>query len=163
MSDNIDFVEEKEKIALGILGAFLLSLIGSLLWVGCYWIDIFPPLCGFATMVFALIGYRLFAKSGSVKSVVFSLLFAIVAVFIGAYFCLAVDVYDAYASWFEAGTVDHAITFWQAISGAYQFLADPSVFSFFIKQLGFGALFSILGSVLFFIDSIRIYNAQKEY
>ena len=163
MSYNDEISETYENAGAGVLGALLLSLIGGIVFVGLFWIDIFAPLAGIITVVLAIIGFRLFAKKPSLKSVFISLAVALVVMAVADYFTLALDAYRAYADWYSTGDVDSPITFAQAVLYGYQFLADPAVLSYYLKQFGFSVLFCIAGSSIFIVDGVKLYKQQKEY
>ena len=163
MSYNNDYLEREENIGTGILGAFLLALIGGLVYVGLYWINLFPPICGVLIIVLAIIGFRLFGKKPSLKSVFISLAVSVFVLVIATYFTLAIDAYYAYADWYANGEADSAITFAQAVLYGYQFLAEPSLFLYYLKQFGLTLLFCFAGSTLFIVDGVKLYKQLKEY
>ena len=162
MSDNTEMVENNEKIGLGILGAFLFSLIGCALWILLYWINIFPNFCGIIMAVLAILGYKLFTKSKSMKSVVIPFVICIIFLLITCYICLAADVYYAYNGWFETGELSYTVPFSKAFLYAYQFFGDTGVLLAYIKEFGLGLLFCIVGSVLFFVDAVKHKKELKE-
>ncbi len=163
MSYNSALSGQKEKVAAGVLGAALFALIGGIIYVVLYKADIFPPLSGLAATALSIVGFRLFAKKPSLKSVFISLGIAFVILVLFTYLILAWDVYDAYLEWYSAGEVKQPITFIQALLYGHQFLAQPSVLAYYLKQSGLTALFCVIGSVMFFIDGIKLYREQKQY
>lgn len=163
MSYNNDYQEREENVGAGILGAFLLALIGGLVYIGLYWINVFPPICGVLIIVLAIIGFRLFGKKPSLKSVFISLAVSFVVLIITIYFTLVIDAYLAYADWYANGETESAISFGQAILYGYQFLSEPSLFLYYLKQFGLAVLFSLAGSTLFIVDGVKLYKQLKEY
>ena len=163
MSNNGELSGQKEKVAAGILGAVLFALIGGIIYVALYKADIFPPLSGLAAAALSFLGFRLFAKKPSLKSVFISLGVAVGVLILFTYLLLAWDCYNAYLEWYSAGQVKHPITFIHALFYGHQFLADPNVLAYYLKQLGLTALFCVIGSVLFFIDGVKRYREQKHY
>ena len=163
MSYNEDYSETEENVGLGILGAFLFALIGVIVFVGLYWINIFPPLAGIFTVSMAIVGFRLFAKKPSLKSIFISIVVAIAVAVLAEYITLAVDAYYAYADWYATGEASSPITLGQAFLYGYQFLAEPSILSYYLKEFLLTALFCVLGSALFIADGVKLYRAQKDY
>lgn len=146
-----------------MLGALLLSTIGGALWVLLFYFNIFHEICGVACVVGAVIGYRLFAKSASLKGVILSIVISIFMLLVASYFSLTLDVYYAYQNWYANGEVAHAIEYYQALSGAYQFLSEPLIALACLKEFGIGILFVLLGSFVFIIDGVRHHKMMKEY
>ena len=155
--------ESKEKVALGVLGALLFSLIGCIFWVVLYYYTFFAPICGIAIFVFAIIGYRLFAKKASTKSIVVAFAVAFVAVLVSCYLSLAIDVYYAYQDWYEQGETDLQVSLFQALRYSYQFYADSGVLLSYLKEFGLGMVFCILGAAAFIIDAVKKHRDQKYY
>lgn len=163
MSYNEELSEQNEKVAAGILGAFLFALIGGALYIALYKIDIFPPVSGMAAIVLSIIGFRLFGKKPSLKSVFVPMLITVVVIVLAIYLTLAWDAYEVYAIWYENGESERSITAGQALLYGYQFLADPGILTYYVKQFGLTFLFCIVGSVLFIIDGIKLYREQRDY
>jgi len=166
MSEIAETIEERERgenIGLGILGALLFALIGGGLWVLFFRWNLFHEICAVACVTGAVIGYRLFTKSRSLKGVLISMAAAIIVMLIASYTNLSIDVFFAYRTWFENGQVDHQLSFIQAVAGAYQFLVEPEVMTYCLKELGYGMLFWAVGSFVFVADGIKYYREQKEY
>ena len=163
MSNNGELSGQKEKVAAGILGAVLFALIGGIIYVALYKADIFPPLSGLAAAALSIFGFRLFAKKPSLKSIFISLGVTVVMLVLFMSLMLAWDAYDVYLEWYSEGKVKQPITFFQALLYGHQFLAEPAVLTYYLKQLGLTALFCVIGSVLFFIDGVKLYREQKHY
>ena len=163
MSYNNDYLEREENVGAGVFGAFLLALIGGLVYVCLYWINIFPPIAGILIVVLAIVGFRLFGKQPSLKSVFISLAVSIVVLLIATYFTLAIDAYYAYADWYANGETESQISMAQSVLYGYQFLAEPSLLFYYLKQIGLSLLFCIAGTILFIVDGVKLYKEMKEY
>ena len=163
MSESLEYIEENEKVAAGIFGALIFSLIGGVLWVLIFWADLFPGICGIACVVSAVIGYRLFAKKASLKGVFIALAVSVLMLALASYFCLAIDVYKVFNVWYANGEYDHAVSFGNALAYAYQFFADREVMAFMLKDFGWGILFCVIGAFTFIVDGIKQYRLNKEY
>ena len=162
MSEELEYREEKENTAAGILGALLFALIGGALWVLIFWADIFPGFCGMACIVAAVIGYRLFSKKASLKGVFIAFAAAVLIMLIASYFSLAIDVYNTLNQMYADGEYSRSVSFLNAVAYSYQFLAEPDVVKYLLKDFGWGMLFCVIGAFTFVADGFRQYRRQKE-
>ncbi|MBQ6016599.1 MAG: hypothetical protein IJL19_01825 [Clostridiales bacterium] len=160
LKEKDDFLEDKEKVWLGILGAFLLSLIGGGIWCGFLWIDIFRPVCGIAIVVFAIIGYRVFTKKNSTKGLVISILVSLFTVVLTNYFVLVIEVYYSFKQWYADGQYFTKVSFFEAIRGSYQFLSEETIRAEVLRDLGLGVAFLLLGAFPFIVDAIKRHRNQ---
>ena len=103
-------------------------------------------------------GYKLFAKGESKKTVIIAIIVSFLAIVLAWYGCLAKDVYDAYAEWYQSGEIDYAITFGTAFSKAYIFLDDADVARPYYTDLVMSLFLSIIGCVGMFVRS----NSNKK-
>lgn len=155
LKEKDDFIDDREKVWLGILGAFLLSLIGGAIWCGLLWLDIFRPVCGIAIITFAIIGYRAFTKKNSTKGLVISIVVSLVTVVMANYLVLVMQVYEAYKIWYESGEYFTKVTFLAAIKGSYYYMSDAYVRGLVLRDLGLGVVFVLLGAVPFIVDAVK--------
>lgn len=160
LKEKDDFLEDKEKVWLGILGAFLLSLIGGGIWCGFLWIDIFRPVCGIAIVVFAIIGYRVFTKKNSTKGLVISILVSLFTVVLTNYFVLVIEVYYSFKQWYADGQYFTKVSFFEAIRGSYQFLSEETIRAEVLRDLGLGVAFLLLGAFPFIVDAVKRHRNQ---
>lgn len=145
-----------ENVSAGIIGAFLFSLAGGILWYVLYQVGFLAGISGVVGVFAAVRGYSFFAKGQSVKGVVISVIVAVLVLIIAWYLCLGTDVYNAYKDWFAAGEVDYQPTFFESVGVAYTFLAEPDIAIAYLKDLGIGLLLCVWAS----FSSIK--NAIKE-
>ncbi len=160
LKEKDDFLDDREKVWLGILGAFLLSLIGGGIWCGFLWIDIFRPVCGIAIVVFAIIGYRVFTKKNSTKGLVISILVSLFTVVLTNYFVLVIEVYYSFKQWYADGQYFTKVSFFEAIRGSYQFLSEETIRAEVLRDLGLGVAFLLLGAFPFIVDAIKRHRNQ---
>lgn len=146
-------VEEKpkENVFLGIVGALLFSLAGTVTYFVLYQLGYLAALSGIVAVICAMYGYKLFAKGESKKTVVIAVVMSFLAIVLAWYGCLAKDVYDAYAEWYQSGEIDYAITFGTAFSNAYKFLDDADVARTYYTDLVMSLFLSIIGCVGMFV------------
>ena len=140
-------IEPKEENVLGgIVGAFLFSLVGGIIWFVLYQIGILAAISGIIGVVCAIKGYAIFGKRESVKGVIISTVIAFLVIVLSWYLCLSYDVYQAYQDWYATGEIDFTLTFFESVSGAHLFLADSEIAIAYFKDLGIGLLFCIIGA-----------------
>ena len=87
------------NIIAGIVGAFLFSLIGGLLYFVVYQIGIIAGICGLVIFVLANFGYGLFAKTknkASLVALIVSIVSMIVMIFLAEYFCLSFEIFRVF-------------------------------------------------------------------
>jgi len=135
----------KENVAAGIVGAFLFSLVGGVLWYVLYQVGFMAGLSGFVGVVCAMKGYAIFAKKESKKGVIISIIISILVMVIAWYMCLATDVYKAYQEWYKEGYVDFTITFTESVRGAYLFLSEQEIGPSYFGDLAIGLLLCVVG------------------
>ncbi len=136
---------EKENMIAGIVGAFLFSLAGGVLWYVLYQIGFIAGISAIVGVVAAIKGYEIFAKGTSIKGVVISVIIAFLVIVAAWYLCLSYDVYQAYKDWYGEGTVDFTLTYFESVRCAYLFLEDTEILLAYLKDLGFGIVFGVIG------------------
>lgn len=136
----------KENVLAGIVGAFLFSLAGGVVWFLLYQIGYLAALSGIVGVICAIKGYSIFAKRESVKGVVISSVIAFLVIVIAWYLCISYDVYLAYQDWYANGEVDFTLTFFESIRAAVLFLEDSEILVAYLKDLGIGLIFCVIGA-----------------
>lgn len=136
----------KENVLAGIVGAFLFSLAGGVVWFLLYQIGFLAALSGIVGVICAIKGYSIFAKRESVKGVVISSVIAFLVIVIAWYLCISYDVYLAYQDWYANGEVDFTLTFFESIRAAVLFLEDSEILVAYLKDLGIGLIFCVIGA-----------------
>ncbi|MBR6783107.1 MAG: hypothetical protein IKM32_00280 [Clostridia bacterium] len=136
----------KENVLAGIVGAFLFSLAGGVVWFLLYQIGFLAALSGIVGVICAIKGYSIFAKRESVKGVVISSVIAFLVIVIAWYLCISYDVYLAYQDWYANGEVDFTLTFFESIRAAVLFLEDSEILVAYLKDLVIGLIFCVIGA-----------------
>ena len=152
MNNNSTFIKEQENTLAGVVGAFLFSLVGGILWFVLYQIGFLASISGFVGVICAVKGYTFFAKTKneSVKCVVISSVMTAVVLIVSWYFCVAYDIYYVFNEAFATGEIDFTYTFFEAVQVApYMLLEDAEVLVAYLKDLGIGLLFAVLGVVYY--------------
>jgi len=146
-------IEEKprENALLGILGAFIFSLAGGIVYFLLYQVGYLAALSGIVAVVCAMYGYKIFAKGESKKGVVIAVIMSFITIILAWYGCLAKDVYDVYAQAYQNGEVDYAVTFGTAFSNAYIFLDEEDVARQYFADLAVSLFLSVVGCIGMFV------------
>ena len=163
MADNLVKTkkdEVRENVVAGIVGAFLFSLVGGVLWFVIYQLGFIAGISGVIGAVCAIKGYSLFSKKESIKGIIISVIIALVVIVIAWYLCLGYDVYSAYQMWYEEGEIDFTLTYFEAVRGARFFLSDPEIAPSYFGDLAFGLIFCIIGGASYVITKIK--NAKNK-
>ena len=144
-----------ERVAAGIAGAFLFSLIGGVAWFLLYQVGIISSICGFLGVILAIKGYKLFAKKESVKGIIISSVIALLVLIAAWYICISKDVYDAYQLWHSEGEIEYTLTFVQSMAAVPKFMEVGEVASGWFRDLALGMVFALIGSGYTIFISIR--------
>ena len=108
-----------ENIFLGIIGAFLFSLVGALLFFVLYQAGRVAAICGFVTVVCAIKGYSIFGKRENVRSIVIATVISLITIIIAEFLSYSFLLYDS--GWLSA-RVEHEIPFYAIPFEALDFL-----------------------------------------
>ena len=157
MNDNIKNQQPdvKENVVAGIVGAFLFSLVGGVLWFLIYMFGFIAGISGLIGAVCAIKGYALFAKKESVKGIIISVIISLLVIALAWYFCIAYDIYTVYMELFELGEIDFFFTFPESVQVAPMFLADPEIAVPYFKDLAIGLILCIVGGGSYVVNSIK--------
>ena len=159
---NSNYTEAKENVLAGVVGAFLFSLVGGILWFVLYQIGYLAAVSGLVGVICAVKGYTFFAKTKeeSKRCLIISIITTVVVLAISWYFCVAYDIYLAYQEWFAAGEVEFTYTFFESVQVVPYFFAEPEILIGYLKDLGLGILFAGLG-VIYYL-SLREKKMKKQ-
>ena len=151
---SIETDEIKENVLAGIVGAFLFSLVGGILWFVLYQIGYIASASGLVGVICAVKGYTIFAKTKkeSIKCLVLSSIIAIAVLALSWYFSVAYDFYLAFQELFIDGEIDFTVSFFETLRAVPYFLEDGEVFSAYMSDLGAGIFFAIIGVVSYFFS-----------
>lgn len=146
---NNNSTEMKENVLAGAVGAFLFSLVGGILWFVLYQIGYLAAISGLVGVICAVKGYTFFAKTKTESKIclILSVIIAIAVLAISWYLCVGYDIYLVYQDWYAAGEVDFTLTYFESVRAIPVFFADGEILIAYLKDLGFGLLFAILGVV----------------
>ena len=136
--------DSEERVVPGILGAFLFSLAGGVIWFVLWQIGVIAGLSGAIGVICAIKGYSVFAKKESVKGIVIASVLALAVIVFAWYLCIGYDYYlDASSAGLNVSVLDCLF------SGMdYLELADlvgmPEVRSSYLSNLAVGIIFTLL-------------------
>ena len=147
--------EVRENVVAGIVGAFLFSLVGGVLWFVIYMVGFVAGISGLVGAVCAMKGYSIFAKKESMKGIIISVVIALLVMVIAWYFCLAYDVYDVHKSWYEEGEIDYTLTYFESVQASHYYLSDPEIGPAYLGDLAIGLLFCVAGGGSYVVGKLK--------
>ena len=164
MDNNQNNLQEdiQENVLAGVVGAFLFSLVGGILWFVLYQMGYLAAISGLVGVICAVKGYTFFAKikNEDKKCIIISTLITAAVLIIAWYFCVGYDIYLAYQDWYAAGEVDFTLTFFESIASVPYFFEDSEILIPYLKDLGIGLGFAVLG-VIYYL-SLREKRMKRE-
>ncbi len=133
--------EAEENVLFGVIGAFLFSLVGAVVYVVLNMVGYIAALSGLIGVVCAIKGYAIFAKRESKRGLIISVIMAAVVIVIAWYVCFCLDMVEAYQMWFENGEVDYAPTIFEYLPyGFWDLTVNPVYFVDLLLSLALGAV-----------------------
>ena len=146
------------NIISGIVGAFLFSLIGGLLYFVVYQIGFIAGICGLVIFVLANFGYGLFAKPNSKNSIIgliVSIIATITMIFFAEYFCLSFEIFQVYKE--ELG-----ITIFDAIRATPEFLSEPEISKSVAEEVSTAYIFGFFASIGNIVGIVKDRKKEKQ-
>jgi|GEM_PF-817371 len=142
------------NIPMGILGAFLFSILGAAIYCIMYQLGVIAGIAGFMTFLLASYGYRTFAKTKSkisMVSTVTSIVLSLIMLFMAEYLSLSIDVFSV--------AKDEGYTFFESMIIVPAILEDDSeIAAAVVGDLVFAYLCSIVAII---IEVVKIAKARK--
>lgn len=138
------------NIVAGVVGAFLFSIIGGIMYFILYQVGVVAGLCGLVTFVLANFGYNLFAKpdkKSSMVGLIISAVVMVVMIFIAEYVSLSYVIFQNYK--------DYGITIFDAIASTSDFLAEPEISGAVAQDLVFAYVFGVLAVMGNIVNNIK--------
>ena len=135
-------INDNGNIIAGIVGAFLFSLLGGLLYFLIYQLNVIAGICGLAIFVLANFGYGLFAKTknkASIVALIVSIVMMGITIYLAEYLCLSFEIYQTFKT--------SGVTFLDAVDATSEFLAYPELHDAFVEDLVFAYVFGFLASI----------------
>ncbi len=151
----------KENVIAGIVGAFLFSLIGGIVWVALDYIGFYAGISGLIGAVCAMQGYRIFGGKLSKKGVIISAGIALLVLILAWYGCLAKDVYEACKDWYAEGELDYLPSYGDCFRTAYLYLSEPEIAKSYLLSLGIGLVLAFVGSIGSIVNAFKKAGAEE--
>ncbi len=131
----------EENVLFGVIGAFLFSLVGGVLYVVLSMVGYIAAISGLIGVVCAIKGYSFFAKKESKKGIIISVIIAALVLVIAWYVGFSIALVDAYEYWYETGEADYIPTVFEAMQFGFIYIPDNLAFLWdLVLSLGLGAI-----------------------
>ncbi len=118
----------EENVLFGVIGAFLFSLVGAVLYYVLYLAGFISGISALVAVVCSIKGYAFFAKKESKRGIVISVIIAAVVIILAWYLCFCSELALAYEEWYAEGTADWTPNMFQCIPFAFYYLVDVPVY-----------------------------------
>ncbi len=152
LSVNSPEIPVKDNIFIGIIGAFIFSLIGAAAYYGIYQIGVIAGICGFLMYWLASFGYDLFngkRKIMTTPRIVVSVVMMLVMIFIAEWACIITIIIESFKE-----VLGVTIGIGEAINWIPTFMKDGEFAGAVAKDFAFAYSFGIIavaGEVINFI------------
>ena len=151
-----DFVEvKKENVLAGIVGAFLFSLAGGVVWFLLDLVGFYAGISGLIGVVCAITGYKLFAGSLSKKGIIISFIISLLVLILAWYLCFAKDLFQAHQEWYANKEIDYMPTYAECVRAGYLWFQEPDIAKGYFINLAIGIVLAIVGSIRYLINAIK--------
>ena len=150
---------QAENVLFGIVGAFLFSLVGGVLYYLLYQMGYLAALSGLVGVICAIKGYSFFAKKESTKGTVISVIIAALVLVAAWYLCVASDLHAAYNEWYAQGEVDSIPSFFDCVRVVPDILKD---FPEYFKDLAISLILAAVGCGSYIANTIKNRRLKAE-
>lgn len=131
----------KEHFFIGLLGAFVLALVGAALYFVGYQFGYVLSICGLVTYLISYLGYCACSRARfSGKGIVISLLFTIIVLFAAEFLCISSTIYQEMVDTYN-------ISFLEALKMTPDSLKNQDILKSFMKELGLCYICSLIGLI----------------
>ena len=155
-------IRSNENVIAGIVGAFLFSLVGGVLWFLLDRIGFVAGISGIVGVIAANRGYSFFAKGSSKKGIIISTVIAALVLVLAWYMCFSADLFDTYKYWYETGEVDYVPTYFECVAHAYLYLSDVELAFSYISNLLIGLVLAAVATIPTFKQLLAEEKLAKE-
>lgn len=138
---------QKSSLIPGLVGAFLGSLIGALMWIGIYKLGYIAGIAGAVTVICALKGYEKFGGALDVKGVLVSVIISVAMIYFANNIAWAWEAYDALK--------DYGYTFSDAYRGLGDILEETDLTRSYYGDLAIGYFLTLICSIGTIISAFR--------
>lgn len=144
----------KDNVMLGIVGAMIGALLGSVLWILLGQVGFIAGIAGYAIVFGSVKGYRLLGRHVSRKGIVICVIFSLVMIFAAEYTSTGFAIYQAFKE-------DYYITILDAMKSVPEFLKESEVRNELLKNLSVGYGLAVWASFSFVKNLWRNVRADE--
>lgn len=141
-------LKKTENIPLGIVGAFLFSLIGGAMWFILYQLGFFVELSGIVLALCAYRGYVMFSKGANPIGLSIAALVSLLVLLTAWFLSINLDVYEDHVKWYIEGVLDAPISYIDALEITPRYLVDDDLTMYYLKPLIGGIVLSLIVWIL---------------
>lgn len=132
----------KQNIFLGIIGAFVGALLGSVLWIVIYRLGYVAAIAGIAIAWCACKGYAMLSKGKDMKAAIIPTIIALIVVTLAHFFCWGLEIYNVYSEVLDITMIDAMLSV-PEIAFTSEIILD------FLRDLAIGYVTVIVGAFPF--------------
>ncbi len=147
--------QKSENVLAGIVGAFLFSLAGGVIWFLLDMIGFYAGISGLIGAVCAIQGYKIFSGRLSRKGVIIAAIISLLVLALAWYLCFAKDLYQAHQEWYANKEIDYMPTYAECVRYGGLWLEEPEIARSYLLNLGIGIVLAIVGSVRYIINAFK--------
>lgn len=151
--------DRKENVLAGFVGAFLFSLAGGAVWIFLDRIGFYAGISGLVASICAVQGYRIFGGKLSKKGVIIAVVVALLVLVLAWYGCFAFDLLEAYEAWYDEGSIDYTVSYFDCFRSGYLYFSDPGIARDYLISLLVGIGFAVVGSLSYIITTFKSVSA----
>ena len=153
-AQNTEVKSKKGNMLTGLVGAFLGSLVGVVVWVLIYQLGYIAAIGGLVMVVAVLKGYEIFGGRLSLGGTIACVVLSVVMLFLAHYSCYAFEVYKVLAAEYDVG-------FFECFQALPAFFEDGDLMTSVIGELVIGYLLMAVGGVSAIVSAFRKSNPNS--
>lgn len=144
----------KANFPKGLLGAFLGSLVGVVLWVVIYQLGYIAGIAGAAMVIFAFRGFKMFGKELTFAGVICSILISFMMIPFSVYLSWSIDLFSY---------LGEGITFSECFGSLIYFMLDnDEIFRGMIGEMVMGYFLYLIAAVSTIVKTIKSSKIQHK-
>lgn len=137
------------NVLAGLVGAFLGSLVGVVLWLVVYKLGYIAGISGAVMVICAMMGYNKFGKKLDLKGIIICVVLCIGMIYISERLSVSMELYQEFSDY------GYDVSFFDCYKSMYDVLDAADTMSSFWGELAVGYLLFVVASVSYIINSIR--------
>lgn len=137
------------NVLAGLVGAFLGSLVGVVLWLVVYKLGYIAGISGAVMVICAMMGYNKFGKKLDLKGIIICVVLCIGMIYISERLSVSMELYQEFSEY------GYDVSFFDCYKSMYDVLDAADTMSSFWGELAVGYLLFVVASVSYIINSIR--------